>query len=209
MTYRRMMASALILFGGFLCAPAMANDEKKQEQPPLDEAAMAKLMADFSALAPEHEYFKKFVGQWKAVNNIYMDGASEPMATEGSTSFRLLMGGRYLQQKYESEFNGMHFEGMGLVGYDKAKKKYIGVWMDNHSTGWLATEGEFDKATKTMTEVGEMATPMGTTKVKATSKSVDRNTIVFTMYMVEPDGTEQKHMEITYTRLPRTKKKKR
>lgn len=208
MMYRMMTGLALVVVAGLLHSPTVADDEKKKQPSQLDQTAMEELYADFAALEPEHAYFKKFLGRWKAVNKMFMEGTPEPMVTEGTTSFRLILGGRYLQQRYESEFDGMAFEGIGISGYDKSRKKYIGMWMDNHSTSWMMTEGEYDEATKTMSDIGEMSTPMGPATAKTVSKEVDKNTFVFTMYMVQPDGSDQKHMEITYTRLPRAKKKK-
>jgi hypothetical protein len=202
MNRRNSLALASVLLAVCLLPSVRADDTPAQP----DQAELEKLYFEFAELAPEHDYFKKFVGRWKAVNKMFMEGAPEPVVSEGTTSFRLLLGGRYLQQKYNSDFMDTPFEGIGISGYDKTKKKYVGVWLDNHSTAMMITEGELDAEGKIMTDVGTASTPMGPAGFKMTHEWKDKNTLISTMYMVGEDGTETKHMEITYTRLPRGKK---
>jgi hypothetical protein len=204
MNYRNVIALVLLFLAACVLPSARAEDAPAQP----DQVELEKLHREFAELAPQHAYFKNFVGRWKAVNKTFMEGASEPVISEGTTSYRLLLGGRYLQQKYDSDFMGTPFEGVGISGYDKTKKKYVGLWIDNHSTAFLNTEGEYDEETRTMMEVGTASTPMGPVGFKMTHQWTDKNTMISTMYMVGEDGSETKHMEITYTRLPRAKKKR-
>jgi hypothetical protein len=64
------------------------------------------------------------------------------------------------------------------------------------STGISTTEGSYDKKTKTMTEFGIAASPQGEMKIK----EVDKDTLVFSMYMIMPDDSETLGMVITYRR---------
>jgi hypothetical protein len=156
--------------------------------------------AESIKLAPEHAQLKKYVGKWTTETKSYYEDPSKATVSKGTATFRLVMGGRYLQQTIKGEMFGMEFRGRGLTGYDKAKKKYVGTWIDNMSTGISTTQGTYDEKTKTMTEFGVAASPQGEVKLKNVTKEVDKDTIVFTMYMIMPDDSETVGMVITYRR---------
>ena len=155
-----------------------------------------------------HQYFKKLAGNYKTVSKNYMADPKNPQVTHGTASFRVIMGGRYLQQRFQGDYNGMKFEGMGLTGYDNAQKKYVGVWIDSFGTGVMNFEGQYDAKSKTMNEVGTGTSPMGDFKMRMSCKEVGSDQFLFSMFMVLPDGKESKTMEITYTRVKRAAKKK-
>lgn len=90
--------------------------------------------------------------------------------------------------------------GLGITGYDKVKKKYVGIWIDTMSTSMMHTEGEFNEAANTLTEIGETNSPMGEMRMKMVCKHENKDKFLFTMYRLMPDGSENKMMEIVYTR---------
>ncbi len=127
----------VVLVGLWTSIGVAADDaQEKAEQGP-DAAAMAKMMADFAKMTPQHERFKKTVGRWKAESKEYWTDPEQPELSTGSATFKLLMGGRYLQQRYRGEYEGEKFEGLGITGYDKIKKKYVSLWIDNMGTGFM------------------------------------------------------------------------
>jgi hypothetical protein len=140
------------------------------------------------------------VGRWKAECKSFWGSPDEPKVFHGTAEFTMLLGGRYLLQQFKGEFEGKPFEGMGVHGYDKAKKKSVSGWIDNMSTGIMVSEGEYNEATSTLTETGESDTPVGKFKSRSTYHVVDDDTVVLTMYMTMPGAPETKAMEITYKR---------
>lgn len=189
----RMLFAVVVL--SMTCA--YAQDAKPTPQ---QLAEMEKLWADFAMVGPEHQAMAGHVGQWKTVTKDYMLDPAKPTVTEGKAEFKLVLGGRFLVQEYHGTSQGKPFEGMGMTGYDRAKKKYVGTWVDNFGTGVMTTEGDYDPATKTMTEHSDMSSPMGTMKVKLVTQYKSDKSMVMTMYMVMPDGKEAKSMEVTYTK---------
>jgi hypothetical protein len=183
-----------------LAAAAPGHSEDKPAAPPTDSAEIEKLWEAFMTPGPEHARFKSLVGEWTTESKEFTANPNEPTVTQGKATFNLVLGGRYLRQSFQGEFNGQRFTGLGFSGYDNAAKKYVGTWMDNFGTGILHTTGTYDEKTKTMTETGETSSPLGPMKMKMVTQDVSDDKFVFTMYMVLPDGTEQKNMEITYTR---------
>jgi hypothetical protein len=143
---------------------------------------------------PEHEMLKKFEGDWDATVSFM---GSETKATSIN---KVGLGGLWLTTDYKGEFAGAKFEGKGTMGYDPAKKKYVTVWVDSMSPSILLMEGDFDKDGKTYTETGEGKGPDGKpAKFKSVYEFKDKDSMVFTMYMVV-DGKDQEGFKITYKR---------
>ena len=148
---------------------------------------------------PQHEMMKKCEGSWKAVVKSWM-GPGDPMISEGSAQFKMILGDRYLEQRFNGTFQDKPFEGYGLTGYDNMQKTYTMLWIDNSSTGMMHGTGSYDDAKKTLTfratSPGPDGKPMTMRMINAMP---DDSTQVFTMYGVEK-AKENKLMEITYTR---------
>lgn len=153
----------------------------------------------------QHAQLRRLVGRWNCEVKVFAD-PNKPTVTKATAVFRALLGGRYVQQQFKGTMLGAPFRGIGTTGYDNAKKKYVGTWIDNHNTGIMTTEGTYDPGTHTLTETGTTSTPMGSGKLRMTSKYLSRDRFLFTMYMPTGAG-ERKLMEITYTRAPAKPKK--
>lgn len=158
-----------------------------------------------------HDQLKRLVGKWTTEMTSYFPDPSNPQVSKGKASFKMILGGNFLQQRFFGEFDGKKYEGIGVSGYDTAKNKFVGTWKDSMNTGIMHVEGTYDVKSHTLTETGVMSTPAGEMKTKNTTKYIDNNNFVFTMYMVTPEG-EQKVFSINYTRAkgdskPKKKKK--
>ncbi|KAA0214661.1 MAG: DUF1579 domain-containing protein [Leptolyngbya sp. PLA3] len=153
---------------------------------------------EMAALAPEHKHLEAFIGEWNAEVKIWM-GQGEPQVTRGVMVNTFILGGRFIEQKYQG--HGYDFQGSGLFGYNKASGKFEGLWIDTMSTMMQTDIGTYDPGKKTFTmlskvncsEMGEM-TRTSLIKVHGPDKHV------MEMYFAPQGGTEDKCMEITYTR---------
>jgi hypothetical protein len=143
---------------------------------------------------PEHEMLKKFEGQWDAIVSFGDNKA------KGTASYKLGLGGLWLQLHFKSDIGGAPFEGRGVTGYDPTKKKYVSSWVDSMEPWMTVMEGNFDKDGNTFTETGEAPGQDGKLqKMKSVYEFKDKDTIVLTMYQVAGDK-DQQMMQITYTR---------
>lgn len=190
---RTMFHVCLILAVAMSASTITAQDQAQEAAPPGFEEALK--------LAPEHALLKKHIGKWTTETKSYFADPNKPEVSKGSATFTALFGGRYIQQTFKGEFFGMPFEGVGVTGFDKNKKKYVGTWIDSFETGIMTTEGTYDEKTNTVVEVGISQSAEGEAKMKTVTKFVDDDTMVFTMHMVQPDGKEVLGMEITYRRV--------
>jgi hypothetical protein len=186
----------LVLLAMF-ALPALAGDEKKAQDPAAAQQAM------MAAVMPgeHHEHMKKLVGNFDYTIKMWMDPSQPPQESTGKRSAEMILGGRYLVEKFTGTFMGMPFEGIGTLAYDNVQKKYVSTWIDNMGTGVMTSTGSCDgKGAWNMS--GDMADPMSGAMVKTRSvtKVVDDNTLVMEMYMPGADGKEFKMMEITARR---------
>lgn len=182
---------------------AVAQEKKKSEQP--DPKQIQKAMEEFARPGKEHAHLKRLAGHWKCEVTSYFPDPAKPTKTKGVAVIRSVMGGRFIQQSFRTTMDGKPFTGMGISGYDKLQKKYVGSWIDNGGTAIMPSSGTYDVKTQTLTESATSATPFGEMKMKMVSKYLSNDKFTFTMSVVAEQG-EQKMMEIVYTRAPTRKK---
>ena len=183
------LAAALLAISTF---SAFAQEDKK---PPMDPAMMEAMMKAGTPGA-EHKGLDSFAGTWNATVTSWMAPGADPFKMEGTSESRWIMGGRYLEQRFTSEFMGMPFEGIGYTGYDNVKKQYWSTWMDNMSTGFMVQTGTGEKM------AGTMPDPMTgkDMKVEMTLKVTSPDAHTMEMWQPGPDGKMFKSMQIDYTR---------
>lgn len=172
--------------------PAMSAEQK----------AMMEAFQKAGAIGPNHKLLQSFVGEWSYTMKWWMDPAAPPQESTGSSSFRSLMDGRFVQHEHKGTSMGMPFHGIGILGYDNVTKQFQGHFFENMSTGQMLMNGSYDAASKTYTFRGEMDDVMKPgTKVKAreTVRVPDANTQVLEWYETR-GGKEAKTMEINYKR---------
>ena len=144
---------------------------------------------------PEHAGLKEMEGTWDATVK------SQGGESKGEATYKVGLNGLWLFEHFKADFGGMTFEGRGVTSYDPAKKKYVGVWIDSMSASPFVSEGTYDKATKTLTMVGNMPTPDGkAARATMTTVSKDADTKVFTLRSAGPEGKEAEMLQITYKR---------
>jgi hypothetical protein len=197
-----LLGGAVLLAVALLLSAQVVSQEKGTPQPPKDDEMMAKWL-ELQAKGPEHEKLAKAVGTWDTVMKMWMAPGAEPTVSKGIAEFRLLLDGRYLEQKYKCDSAEGAFEGLGIEGYDRVKKKYVSVWMDSMSTGIFMSEGTPDEAAKVYTYYGKMDDPFTGQKdklVKSVAREISDDKVIFEMYNDLPGVGEFKSMEITYTR---------
>lgn len=184
-----------LCLGALMMPTAVLAGEPSQEE-------MMKAYEAAAKPGPEHAMIAKSAGTWTCTVKSWMDPAGEPMVSDGTEESAMIMGGRYLQSHFKGSMMGQPFDGMGLMGYDNVKKKYVGTWMDSMSTGIMSYEGDYDAQKKAIICHGSFADAGTGKEQKATlvSRIIDDDHHVFEMWGPDPTGKDVKWMEIAYTR---------
>jgi hypothetical protein len=154
-------------------------------------------------LGPEHQLLESLTGTFDADVKAYFLDAKKPKTSKGVLTRTMILGGNFLQESLTGEFFGSKFIGLGIVGFDQNKQKYVNTWCDSLSTTLMLTEGIYHEDRKTITYLGEDIEPNTKKKMKTRDvlKIISADSQTYEMFRL-PAGekTEVKIMEIHYTR---------
>ena len=152
-----------------------------------------------------HKQLAKSVGTWAGKTQMWMGpDAPEPARSECTQTITSTMDGRYITSDVIGEMPGMGtYKGFGITGFDNVSQKFVGSWIDNHSTGIMQGVGELTKDGKTLTWNFACNCPL--TKKPTTVRQIetypDDNTQIFEMFVTDArSGKEYKCMRIDFTR---------
>jgi uncharacterized protein DUF1579 len=190
-------------FAAALCL-VVSSSVVAQKEPKMsaEEKAMMEAMEKAVAPGPEHKLLNGTVGTWNTVVKFYPAPGAPAYESTGVSKNQMILGGRYLEQRFKGNSMGKPFEGIGYTGYDKVRKQYVGTWIDSMSTGVMMSTGTEENGGKNWSYVSTMDDPMSGQSYPVTQKMtiVDKNKHVFEMWSPARDGSTYKSMEITYTR---------
>lgn len=186
----------LLLFSASVAICLLSFNKKTQAQSEEEKAWMA-----YMTPGDVHQMIAKSDGEWSADITMWMDPNQPPTNTQGTTTNKMILGGRYQESVHKAKMMGMDFEGHGVLAYDNKKKIFQSSWVDNMGTGIMNTEGAWDDASKSITFLGKTVDPItgNDMGVKEIFRFVDDNHHTMEMYMVQ-NGKEMKTMEIKFTR---------
>lgn len=176
-------------------APKGEGDAKKQE--------MMKAWMKYSTPGEPHKVLAGMAGNWKYTSKWWESAKSKPEESKGTSTMKMILGGRFLQHDTKGMAMGVAFQGIGITGYDNLKEKYDTIWLDNMGTGIMRGTGSFDAATKTLKDKGEHSCPMSddnTREYRSEWKITDKNNMTYSMYSDDEDGDEFKMMEMVFKR---------
>ncbi len=188
--------SAVLVFG------AQEKAKTPAAKPAMDEKAMMEMYQKLAVPGAGHKKLDVLVGSWNTQNKMWMDPSKPPEISKGISEHKWVLGGRFLEQRFEGNFMNTPFSGLGYTGYDNYKKQYVGTWMDSMGTGILNMTGNFDSSGKVLTATGKYDDPMLGKEVTFREKTtiVNNDEILMEMHGPGSDGKEYKMMEIRYIR---------
>ncbi len=188
---------------------AQAEQATPVQPPAMDPAKQAAMEAMQRLGSPSegHKALEPLAGTWSYTAQWWMSPDEPPQSMTGTALNSLLFGGRFLKQEIRGEAmeeGQPPFEGSGFTGYDNLRKEYQTVWFDNMNTSMMRGAGQFDAATKTLSDEGDFSCPItGETHrwYRTAWTVVDQDHTTYESYSRTPEGREFKAMEIRYTRV--------
>lgn len=170
----------------------------------MESQEMQEMMEKYQKLAApgeQHKKLAKMEGSWDLRIKTWMGPDQPPAEAKGTSEFRMILGGRFLEQELTSEMMGNPYNGKGLMGYDNVSGKYVNIWMDDMSTSIMLFEGTATPDEKQIIQTSHYDDPIqGPMDFRTVTTVMDENTLGFEMYSTGKTGKEEKMMEIIYTR---------
>jgi hypothetical protein len=192
-TLYAVVAMALVAAGATLA--------QEKTSPSDEQTAIMEAYQRAATPGAQHAVLAKMAGEFTITLKMFNEPGAEPEVSTGTSSRRMILGGRYLEETVHASVMGQPFEGRGLTGYDNVTGSWWGSWIDTMSTAIMITGGAWDEETGVGTFEGEFNDPV--TGELQSSRSVIRRLPngdeLMEMYMTSAVG-EVKSMEILYQR---------
>lgn len=193
-----LVVAVIFVSSSAVLRPAFGQDMSDQDK------KMMEMMAKYGTPGEAHELLKRYVGEWEFEMRSWPKPGAEPMVSVGTMKNTLLFDGRYVKCLFKGMMGDPKAMGIEILGYDLYQERYVTFWIDSWSTSFALTSGTLDGAGRVLTETGAFPDPMteGKTmqKVKNVTSFLPEGGYRFEMFMVMPDGTEVKSMEIVTTK---------
>lgn len=182
---------------------AVAQGEGAPPMPP----EMQEMWDDYAQLGepgPKHEMLDRFVGAWDVTTTMSMPGM-EPMVTEGTATIEWALNGRWLITRQSGTMMGQPYEGMGMMGHDNYKNRFVQTWCDSMTTAFYYSEGEAAPDGGVYFFSGAMDEPMMNMHDRTANyiirvESDDRHVFEIHDPALEVAGMPTKVVEMVYTR---------
>jgi Protein of unknown function (DUF1579) len=179
-----------------------SNKNKKNmstatEEPPTENASCKEMPGPVE----EHGLLQKFVGEWESEGEAFMAPGQPPTKLKGVESSRMI-GGFWFVAQIRSNLPDFPYEQILTLGYDPAKKKYIGTVIDSMTSHIWQLEGTFDATGKILTweTEGPVPNPEKPSKFREVTELKSPDQKVFTSSILGPDGSWNTVMTINIRR---------
>jgi hypothetical protein len=199
-----------LVVAALFCLPACASTEEEPppgEGPAITAQQQEELEAFLESQAPgaQHEKLAPLIGRFDAHVLHWMTPDQPPSESTGVLENTWALGGLFVLSQYRGEELGRPFEGLGLLGYDTLRQKYVGNWADSMSSApWPTGTGELIEEDDALTLSRVMTDPMTgqLIKVRDVTTFVDKDHILYEIFVTRPGADETKVLEAEYTRIP-------
>lgn len=158
--------------------------------------------ASLSKPGASHQLLDVFAGAWDVKITFWSGPKAGPQDSRGTSLLTWILGNRFLKEDFSGDVLGEGYQGLGLMGYDAASRRFTTVWLDSLNTAMAVQKGKYLPDTNSFELAGEVYDPLlgrsKTTRTQIHISSPDSYTV--TMTDTDPSGRDFKSLEIVYTR---------
>jgi uncharacterized protein DUF1579 len=149
----------------------------------------------------EHGLLQKFVGEWESEGEAFMAPEQPSTKLKGVESSRMI-GGFWFVAQIKSTVSDLPYEQVLTIGYDPAKKKYIGTVIDSMTSHIWRLEGTLDATGNVLTceTEGPVPDPERPSKFREVTELRGPDHKVFTSSLLGPDDSWNTVMTINIRR---------
>lgn len=195
--------STLLVLSLLIASAALAADTPQAADKAAAQKAAMEAMTRAATPGDAHKKLNAMVGTFDAKVKMWMEPGAPPVESTGKAVNDWVLGGRFVQQRFDGTFMNMPYSGIGYIGYDNIRHMYVGTWMDTMSTSMMTSSGGQPDATGKKWQFSAMGMdPVSGEPVNFDEQMtmIDKDHQLFEMFGPGPDGTQYKMMEISYTR---------
>lgn len=177
-------------------APLLAQEKQSAAE---QQKAMEVFMK-VGAVTENHEFLKKYVGNWDCQVKGWMAPGQPPTVSQGTFLGEMRLDGRFLFMDFNGTMFGQPFAGVQIIGFDNMQQKYVSLWIDNTSTIFFMTSGT--RLDNVISESGLWPDPLTNTQlpVQARTTWVGADEYLYEQFMIQADKSEFKSMEMSCKR---------
>ncbi len=153
---------------------------------------------------PEHEWLLQLVGDWNIESECIMGPDQPPSKTTGRQATRSLGSLWTLGEMESADPAGQLFLSVTTLGFDPAKRRFVGSFVSECMTHLWPYDGQLDAARKVLTLESEgpsFADDGTTAKYHDIIEIVDQDHYLLTSRFQNPDGSWTQFMTAKYTRV--------
>ncbi len=146
----RLATIALTVAVTLLTVYAVADDNQAKRATPENQdqmAAMMKNLARYGTPDEHHAMLGTLAGTFQTEGTFHMAPGAPPITTRGTHTREWVLDGRFLLERSSAIMNGSPFGGLGLIGYDRFKDKFVFLWTDSMTTSVSLSHGQGDGKT--------------------------------------------------------------
>lgn len=90
---------------------------------------------NYARVTEQHKILTKLVGSWRGTGSLInsQGGTAEKILCKSTN--KMILGGRFVEQKTTCKGAGFSFDGVGHFGYDVLSKSYVGASMTTADSG--------------------------------------------------------------------------
>ncbi len=150
----------------------------------------------------EHEWLAQLVGQWDTEGEANLGPGIPPVKCTGTSSDRMV-GDLWIVSEQKMAVSEPPMSGIMTIGYDPARKKFVGTWIDSMTAHLWKYEGSLDAAGKVLTLEAEGPNPMAPGKMAKFRDAIEvksKDYKVLTSSMQGDDGKWTTFMTMNYRR---------
>jgi hypothetical protein len=152
----------------------------------------------------EHQWLTRMVGEWEYEHEAIMGPGQPPMKSKGTQSVRT-MGGLWILCEGSGEMpGGPPMTSLITLGYDPAKKRFVGSFIASMMTYLWLYDGGLDAAEKVLTldaEGPSMTDPAKMAKYQDAFEVVNDDHYILRSYLLTDDGKWFQFMTAHYRRV--------
>jgi hypothetical protein len=144
----------------------------------------------------QHEWLQRLVGEWTVSLDTVTEPGGDSTSPETRESIRSI-GGLWIVAEGTADYDGKPFTSLLTLGYDPAKKAFVGTWIDTLQTTMWSYVGHLDESKRVLTLEAEgpsFGDPDKTAKYRDQIELVGTDRKTMSSSMLGEDGNWMTYM---------------